>query len=67
MQYVIHGECGRDLSEFNEKEQEILSCRDFEFRIVKTEGHTIYLEDISCEDLQNRTVTRVGGTAERVL
>lgn len=45
IQYVVNSECGRDLSEFNEKEQEVLFCRDSEFRIVKVEGHTIYLED----------------------
>lgn len=46
IQYVIQSKSGRDVRKFNPKEFEILFPRDSEFRIVKVEEGTIYMEEL---------------------
>lgn len=46
IQYVIESKNGRDMRKFNPEEFEILFPRDSEFRIIKVEDGTIFLEEL---------------------
>ena len=46
IQYVIQGRTGRDLRGFNPNEFEILFPRGRTFLIQKSEGNTIYMEEV---------------------
>ena len=46
IQYVIKSKSGRDIRKFNPEEFEILFPRNSEFRIVKVEEGTIYMEEL---------------------
>ena len=46
IQYVIQTKHGKDISAWNEKEQEVLHRRGTAFYITKRDGNTIYMEEI---------------------
>ncbi len=46
IQYVIKSKTGRDLREFNPGETEILFRRDAQFKVIRVDGYTIYMEEI---------------------
>lgn len=46
IQYVIKSKNGRNISQYNTKEKEILFKHDSVFLITKIKGHTIWMEEI---------------------
>lgn len=46
VQYVIISKHGRDITAYNQKEQEVLFKRGTKFKVLKAEGNTIYMEEV---------------------
>ena len=46
IQYVIRSRNGHDIRLFNQNESEILFAKGSRFKIIRVDGHTIYLEEI---------------------
>ena len=46
VQYVIISKHGRDITAYNQKEQEVLFKRGTKFKVLKVEGNTIYMEEV---------------------
>ncbi len=46
VQYVIKSKHGKDITKYNQKEQEILFKRGTRFKVLKVEGNTIFMEEV---------------------